>query len=47
MWFKTIKENLPRSLVDLNSQTTLTTDAAESGWGATLQWKQFELMDAG
>ncbi|KAA6403336.1 MAG: hypothetical protein EZS28_001131 [Streblomastix strix] len=47
MWFKTIKENRPRSLLDLNSQKILTTDAAESGWGTILQWKQFELIDAG
>ncbi|KAA6355920.1 MAG: hypothetical protein EZS28_048554 [Streblomastix strix] len=33
MRFKTIMEDRPRSLVDLNSQTTLTTDAAESGRG--------------
>ncbi|KAA6320613.1 MAG: hypothetical protein EZS28_054662, partial [Streblomastix strix] len=47
LWFIKIKQNKPRQLEQLTSQATLTTDAAQEGWGSILQIQQNEMMEAG
>jgi hypothetical protein len=46
-WLHKIVENNPMSLLDQNPTAMMTTDAAEIGWGATLQSINLNLMDAG
>ncbi|KAA6402468.1 MAG: putative reverse transcriptase [Streblomastix strix] len=47
LWFIKIKQNKPHQLEQLTSQATLTTDAAQEGWGSILQIQQNEMMEAG
>ncbi|KAA6369382.1 MAG: hypothetical protein EZS28_035091, partial [Streblomastix strix] len=45
-WLQKVKLNKPRQLEELIPSATLTTDAAEVGWGAVFQSTNLELMDA-